>query len=86
MKPYLNQVKATPYTLGISNAKNYVDQKRNLVQLRPGHQIFVKVIPKMVQTSEGFDDLDVETRQCKLPHETSGFQFLTGPFSVTQYL
>ena len=31
----------------------------------------------MVQTSEGFDELDVETRQCKLPHETSGFQFLT---------
>jgi uncharacterized membrane protein len=81
MKPYTSQKygsKAVPYTLGISSSNNGFDQKRGVINLKPGHHISVKVQPKLVQTSEQFDELDVDLRKCKLSHETDGFHFLNG--------
>ena len=81
MKPYTSQKygsKAVPYTLGISSSTNGFDQKRGVINLKPGHHISVKVQPKLVQTSEQFDELDVDLRKCKLSHETDGFHFLNG--------
>ena len=81
MKPYTSQKygsKAIPYTLGISSSTNGFDQKRGVINLKPGHHISVKVQPKLVQTSEQFDELDVDLRKCKLSHETDGFHFLNG--------
>ena len=79
MKPFTNQLYdpiATPYTTGISSDKNHFDQKRNLIQLKPGQHISVKVLPMLVQTSNEFESLELEQRKCKLRHETQGFDFL----------
>ena len=44
-------------------------------KLTPGYHTTLHVIPKILQTTSAFDDLDLDLRQCKLSHETSGFQF-----------
>ena len=80
LKPYTNQLYspvALPYTLGVSSSKNIFDQKRNLIHLRPGNHISIKVLPRLIKTSTDFDWLDIDMRKCKLPYETEGFQFLT---------
>ena len=79
MRPYTLQkygAKAVPYTLGTSSDKNGFDQKRNLIYLKPGHHVSVKVLPKLIQTSEEFNELGIELRKCKLPHEIDAFDFL----------
>ena len=40
----------------------------------PGYHTTILVIPKILETSSNFDSLALETRKCKLPHETAGFQ------------
>ena len=73
MKPYVSlpfSGEYTPYTLGITTSGELIDQKRNLVELLPGHQISVTVIPQLVSTDDNFDSLTLYQRKCKFSHET----------------
>lgn len=78
MKPYSIQLygKATEYSLGVSNKRTFIDQKRNMIRLKPGNQVFIRVLPRLFATTENFDMMDKKDRKCKLPHETAGFRFL----------
>ena len=79
MKPYTTQPFspiAVPYTLGISTTSNLIDQKRNTIQITPGHQISIRVLPRIVTSKPGFDAMELDVRNCKLPHETDGFVYL----------
>ena len=60
----------TPYTVKISTKTNSIDQKRGSIELRPGYHLVISVTPKVVDTNEDFEKFDVNTRDCKLPHET----------------
>ena len=42
----------------------------------PGNQLRVQVLPRFDRTTQYFDELDLDQRKCKLPHETEGFVFL----------
>ena len=76
MKPYTNQrygPSALAYTIGVTEQVNAVDQKTNTYKLVPGYHTTVHVVPKVIETSSAFDSLSIDTRQCKLPRETTGF-------------
>ena len=80
MKPYISQLygsTAPKYTIGISGKSDYVDQKRNAILIRPGQQTMIKVFPRLVETTKDFDYLENKERNCKLSHETDGFDYLT---------
>ena len=64
------------YTVGVNDVKNIMDQKRNAVKLKPGHATYVKVLPRIVTTSKGFEALTQAQRGCKMPYEIEGFRFL----------
>ena len=77
MKPYTDQIfgpTALPYTIGVSSKSNLIDQKISVHKLRPGYHTTIHVVPKILETSPDFDNLDVEKRECKLPRETSRFR------------
>ena len=79
MRPYVelqNVSKALSYTLGLSTEANFIDQKRYIMNLLPGYQTLVKVIPQIVGTSEEFDLMDQSSRNCKLPHEIENFTLI----------
>ena len=79
MKPYTTQPfspKSVMYTLGISTASNLIDQKRNTIQIIPGHKISIRVLPRIVTSTPSFDALEPRVRNCKLPHEIDGFVYL----------
>ena len=44
-------------------------------KLTPGYHTTLHVIPKILNSTSAFNDLDLDTRQCKLSHENSGFRF-----------
>ena len=53
MRPYTTQLYnpiAVPYVIGITGQNNLIDQKRNLILIRPGMETAIKVIPRIVQT------------------------------------
>ena len=66
----------TPYNLGITQKNNQVDQKTSMFKVMPGHHISIYVQPKIVDASDEFKSLPLFTRNCKLPQETQGFNFL----------
>ena len=77
MKPYSNQLFGPtylPYTVGVSGRKDFIPQKISFQKLRPGYHTTIHVIPKILETTLDFDDLELDQRECKLPHETAGFQ------------
>ena len=80
MKPFTTQLynpKAISYTIGISSKKSIIDQKRNLITLRPGNKMLINVLPRRFETTQYFDGLEMrDQRKCKLSHETAGFEFL----------
>ena len=80
LKPYIEQAHspiATPYTIGISSSKDFIDQKRNLVKLKPGYRNSIKVlVHQLVSTSTEFDEQEINVRRCKLPQEADTFKFL----------
>ena len=79
MRPYSNMMHssvATPYAVGVSRAQTLFDQKINVIPIKPGHEVSIKVIPKLVTTTLEFDQEDVEIRKCKSSQETEGFYFL----------
>ena len=79
LKPYIdvkNNGKAQSYTLGISTDKSYIDQKRDVIDVMPGYQIVVKVIPQVVGTSSLFAGMDQSSRNCKLSHEIANFNLI----------
>ena len=79
MKPYSNQPfgpKYIPYTVGVSEKDRFFDQKTSLYKLRPGYHTTIHVIPKILKTTTYFNDLHLNARNCRLPHETSEFQLL----------
>ena len=66
LKPYIdvkNNGKAQSYTLGISTDKSYIDQKRDVIDVMPGYQIVVKVIPQVVGASSLFAEMDQSSRK-----------------------
>ena len=80
MKPYTFQLygsTAVKYTVGISGRADFIDQKRNVIRIRPGQQTMIKVLPRLVETTKDFDSLELNERHCKLSHETVGFKYLT---------
>ena len=79
MKPYSDQhygPDSLPYTVGVSRKNNLIDQKISVHKLWPGYHTTIYVVPKILETSPNFDNLDLDKRKCKLPHETTGFRFL----------
>ena len=79
MKPYSPQAttpKGKKYTIGISDKRNHIDQHRNTITLRPGHQIRVKAVPRLFTTTTDFNELPQDQRKCKLPQEIEGLSFL----------
>ena len=83
MKPYsdsdqYSSIKQTSqYSLSITDKRNHIDHKRNIIYLRPGHQTYIKVLPRIVNTSESFEALTLAQRKCKMPYETDGLMFVT---------
>ena len=78
MKPYSNQLygpTALPYTVGVTWKNNFIDQKTLMHRLRPGYHTTIHIIPKIIESTPAFDNLDLDIRKCKLPHETTGFLF-----------
>ena len=79
MKPYTdqsNKAMATKYIIGISDKKNFIDQQRDMIHLKPGHHMMIKVLPRLVRTTTDFNELQRSQRKCKLSQETDGFSFL----------
>ena len=78
MKPYSNQLygpTALPYTVGVTAKNTFIDQKTMIHKLRPGYHTTLHIVPKILETTSAFNDLDLDIRKCKLPHETAGFRF-----------
>ena len=78
LKHYTNQLynfKSMRYTIGITGQNELVDQKRNVITIRPGQQTAIKVIPRLVRTSSGHNDLRLDQRRCKLSEERDGLEF-----------
>ena len=76
MKPYSEQLygpTALPYTVGVTGQNNLVDQKISVHKLWPGYHTTIHTVPKILETSSNFDDLALDKRNCRLPHETNGF-------------
>ena len=65
-----------PYSIKISTMTDMIDQKRGLVELKPGYHVIIRVVPKIIETSEDFEKFDVTTRGCKLPYESEGLNFV----------
>ena len=79
MRPYINQPfnpVAVPYTIGISGANDMIDQKRNVIRLKPGTQVLIRIIPRLIKTTEYFNGLTLNQRRCKLPTEIDGLEHL----------
>ena len=79
MKPFTYQLynpKATQYKIGISNKRDLIDQQRNSITIQPGHSVLINVLPRLFTTTTDFNGLEMQQRECKLPHETEGFMFL----------
>ena len=80
MKHISNQLynfKSMRYTIGITGQNELVDQKRNVITIRPGQQTAIKVIPRLVRTSADHNNLRLDQRRCKLSEERDGLQFVT---------
>jgi hypothetical protein len=67
---------ATKYIIGISDKKNFIDQQRDMIHLKPGHHMMIKVLPRLVRTTADFNELLKSQRKCRLSHETEGFSLL----------
>ena len=77
MKPYSDQhygPTALPYTVGVTRKNNLIDQKISVHKLWPGYQTTIHVVPKILETTSAFNNLKLDKRECKLPHETTGFR------------
>ena len=53
-----------------------IDQKRNVIRLKPGTQVVIRVIPRLIKTTQYFNGLTLNQRRCKLPSETDGLDHL----------
>ena len=78
LKPftYNKQQKFAKFLLKISSRYDLIDQKRQAYPLKPGFETILRIIPKVISTSQEFRALAIDERKCKLSHETEGFQFL----------
>ena len=78
MRPPINLkgMSNIPYNIKISTKTGTVDQKRGLVELKPGYHVIISVVPKIIETNEEFEKFDVTTRGCKLPYEVNGLNFV----------
>ena len=77
MKPYSNQPfgpTVLPYTIGVTGKNTFMDQKISVHKLRPGYHTTIYIVPKILETSDSFNNLGLDKRKCKLPHETTGFR------------
>ena len=73
MKPYSIQTynrKATHYMIGISDKKNLVDQQRETVLVKPGHEILIQVLPRSSFSALNFES-DLSQDEKKMTALTS---------------
>ena len=80
MKPYLSMpfsTNSTKYNLGISTKNAIIDQKRNMIELFPGYQTSVSVIPQLLKTEDDFEFVSIPRRKCKFSFETDGLPLKT---------
>ena len=79
MKPLVNIEDTNkpfiPYNVKISTKINILDQRRGIIELKPGYHVTIRVTPKVIDTSEDFERFDVHTRKCKLSYETDVLKF-----------
>ena len=76
MKPFSHQLYGPayiPYTIGVSGKNSFMEQKISVVKLRPGYHVSINIIPKILEASSAFNNLNLDSRRCRLPHETQGF-------------
>ena len=76
MKPFTNQLYGPtyiPYTVGISGQNTFMNQKTSVVKVRPGYHVSIYIVPKILETSSAFNNLNLDSRKCKHPYETKGF-------------
>ena len=79
MRPYVSlpfNSESLSYGVGISTKSNVIDQRRNTIRLLPGYQITIKTIPQLVGATDQFKEMDVTTRNCKLPGEIEGLKLI----------
>ena len=77
MQPFAKLEKNfVPYNLKVSTKANMVDQKRGLIELKPGYHVITNVMPKLVDTSKSFEGFDVATRKCKFSYEKEELKIL----------
>ena len=80
MRPHINlkdkSMVNNPYNIKISTMTDMIEQKRGSVELKPGYHVIIRVVPKIIETSEDFEKFDVTTRGCKLPSESEGLNFV----------
>ena len=79
MEPYSKQLYGmvhSPYNLGITQKNDQMDQKTSMFKVMPGQHIRIHVRPKIVDATDEFLSFPLSTRNCMLPQETQGFNFL----------
>ena len=59
-----------PYTIKVSTETDVIDQKRDIIELKPGYHIMIRVTPTIIETSKNFEKYDFQTRKCKLNYES----------------
>ena len=79
MKPYVSlpfNSEHVHYTLGITTKINVIDQQRSTLQLLPGYHTTIKVTPQLMEATYQFKEMQVASRNCKLPHEVDGLKLI----------
>ena len=79
MKPHISlpfNDDVTSYSLGLSTSASVVDQKRNVIEIKPGLHTTISVTPQSVETSDGFNDRPFYSRNCKVSHEAYGLKLV----------
>ena len=69
------------YNIKISSKTGTIDQKREQIELIPGYHLTIRVIPKVGAISENTRAFSIQSRDCKLPHETDELKFFKKPNS-----
>ena len=78
LKPFIRQGPQdfTPYNIQISTKDDMMDQKNNLIKIKPGFLISIKIWPGLKIIKENFEALPLSHRKCKMPYEKSKFKFM----------
>ena len=62
------------FLFGLSNADEYFNIKASSKVISAGHKITWSVQAMEIVPSESMEDISIDSRQCRLPHETEGLK------------